>query len=49
VALVLRRLQMLSFIEISSSSYNLSLFPSKAGSDRDGGVGAAPRESSRDR
>jgi hypothetical protein len=34
------------FIEISSSSYNLSLFSSKSSSNHDGGVGAALRESS---
>jgi hypothetical protein len=33
------------FIEVSSSSYNLSLFSLKAGSDHGGGAGAAPRES----
>jgi hypothetical protein len=32
------------FIEISPSSYDLSLFSSKAGSNHYGGVGAAPRE-----
>jgi hypothetical protein len=34
------------FIEISSSSYNVSLFSSKAGFHHDGGADAAPRESS---
>jgi hypothetical protein len=33
-------------IEVSSSSYNLSIFSLKAGSHNDGGVGAALRESS---
>jgi hypothetical protein len=33
------------FIEVSSSSYNLSLFSSKTGSHHDGGAGATPRES----
>jgi hypothetical protein len=34
------------FIEISSSSYDLLLFSSKASSDHDRGVGAAPRGAS---
>jgi hypothetical protein len=33
-------------IEVSSSSYNLSLFSSKANYDHGGGAGATPRESS---
>jgi hypothetical protein len=34
------------FIEVSSSSYNLSLFSSKAGSHHEGGVVVVLRESS---
>jgi hypothetical protein len=33
-------------IDVSSSSYNLSIFSSKAGSHNDGGIGATRRESS---
>jgi hypothetical protein len=52
--LVLLMLQMLSFwtcprgdlIEVSSSSYGLSLFSLKVGSDPDEGMGAASSESS---
>jgi hypothetical protein len=33
-------------VEVSSSSYNLSIFSLKASSQRDEGAGAAPRKSS---